>query len=94
MTQNELRRFLAKYKPKTQYTQKTDAIKNNKPVVVNPVKYKPKSGESIVNLPGQKPIIVRRRNEVVTVDNRSNTKKIVGLEERRVDKIVLSTTEK
>ena len=36
MTQNELRRFLAKYKPKTQYTQKTDAIKNNKPVVVNP----------------------------------------------------------
>lgn len=27
MTQNELRRFLAKYKPKTQYTQKTDAIK-------------------------------------------------------------------
>lgn len=75
MTQNELRRFLAKYKPKTQYTQKTDAIKNNKPVVVNPVKYKPKSGESIVNLPGQKPIIVRRRNEVVTTDNRSNTKK-------------------
>lgn len=75
MTQNELRRFLAKYKPKTQYTQKTDAIKNNKPVVVNPVKYKPKSGESIVNLPGQKPIIVRRRNEVVTADNRSNTKK-------------------
>ena len=75
MTQNELRRFLAKHKPKTQYTQKIDAIKNNKPIVVNPVKYKPKSGESIVNLPGQKPIIVRRRNEVVTADNRSNTKK-------------------
>lgn len=75
MTQNELRRFLAKYKPKTQYTQKTDAIKNNKPIVVNPVKYKPKSGESIVNLPGQKPIIVRRRNEVVITDNRSNTKR-------------------
>lgn len=75
MTQNELRRFLAKYKPKTQYTQKTDAIKNNKPIVVNPVKYKPKSGESIVNLPGQKPIIVRRRNEVVTADNRSNAQR-------------------
>ena len=75
MTQNELRRFLAKYKPKTQYTQKTDAIKNNKPIVVNPVKYKPKSGESIVNLPGQKPIIVRRKNEIVTEDNRSNTKR-------------------
>lgn len=27
MTQNELRKILAKYKPKTQYTQKTDAIK-------------------------------------------------------------------
>lgn len=75
MTQNELRRFLAKYKPKTQYTQKTDAIKNNKPVVVNPVKYKPKSGESIVNLPGQKPRIVRRRNEVVSTDNRSNAQR-------------------
>lgn len=75
MTQNELRRFLAKYKPKTQYTQKTDAIKNNKPVVVNPVKYKPKNGESIVNLPGQKPIIVRRRNEVVSTDNRSNSQR-------------------
>lgn len=75
MTQNELRRFLAKYKPKTQYTQKTDAIKNNKPVVVNPVKYKPKSGEYIVNLPGQKPRIVRRRNEVVSTDNRSNTQR-------------------
>lgn len=80
MTQNELRRFLAKYKPKTQYTQKTDAIKNNKPVVVNPVKYKPKSGESIVKLPGQKPIIVRRRNEVVTADNRSDYQKRVDQE--------------
>ena len=75
MTQNELRRFLAKYKPKTQYTQKTDAIKNNKSIVVNPVKYKPKSGESIVNLPGQKPIIVRRKNEVVIADNRSNAQR-------------------
>lgn len=75
MTQNELRRFLAKYKPKTQYTQKTDAIKNNKPVVVNPVKYKPKVDETVINFPGQKPRIVRRRNEVVIADNRSNTKR-------------------
>lgn len=75
MTKDELRKFLAKYKPKTQYTQKTDAIKNNKPVVVKPVKYKPKSGESIVNLPGQKPRIVRRRNEVVSTDNRSNAQR-------------------
>lgn len=80
MTQNKLRRLLAKYKPKTQYTQKTDAVKNNKPVVVNPVKYKPKSGESIVKLPGQKPIIVRRRNEVVTADNRSDYQKRVDQE--------------
>ena len=75
MTQNELRRFLAKYKPKTQYTQKTDAIKNNKPVVVNPVKYKPKADETVINLPGQKPHIVRRRNEVVSTDNRSNAQR-------------------
>lgn len=75
MTQNELRRFLAKHKPKTQYTQKTDAIKNNKPVVVNPVKYKPKADETVINLPGQKPRIVRRRNEVVSTDNRSNAQR-------------------
>ena len=75
MTQNELRRFLAKYKPKTQYTQKTDAIKNNKSIVVNPVKYKPKADETVINLPGQKPRIVRRRNEVVSTDNRSNAQR-------------------
>lgn len=75
MTQNELRRFLAKYKPKTQYTQKTDAIKNNKPVVVNPVKYKPKVDETVINLPGQKPRIIRRKNEVVSTDNRSNSQR-------------------
>lgn len=75
MTQNELRRLLAKYKPKTQYTQKTDAIKNNKSVVVNPVKYKPKADETVINLPGQKPHIVRRRNEVVSTDNRSNAQR-------------------
>ena len=75
MTQNELRRFLAKYKPKTQYTQKTDAIKNNKPVVVNPIKYKPKADETVINLPGQKPRIVRRRNEIVSTDNRSNSQR-------------------
>lgn len=75
MTQNELRRLLVKYKPKTQYTQKTDAIKNNRQVVVNPVKYKPKADETVINLPGQKPHIVRRRNEVVSTDNRSNAQR-------------------
>ena len=77
MTQNELRRFLAKYKPKTQYTQKTDAIKNNKSIVVNPVKYKPKADETVINLPGQKPRIVKRRNEVVSTDNRSNAQRLL-----------------
>lgn len=77
MTQNELRRFLAKHKPKTQYTQKTDAIKNNKPVVVNPVKYKPKADEIVINLPGQKSRIVKRRNEVVSTDNRSNAQRLL-----------------
>ena len=77
MTQEELRRFLAKYKPKTQYTQKTDAIKNNKSIVVNPVKYKPKADETVINLPGQKPRIVRRRNEVVSTDNRSNAQRLL-----------------
>ena len=75
MTQNELRRFLAKYKPKTQYTQKTDAIKNNKSIIVNPVKYKPKTDETVINLPGQKTRIVRRRNEVISTDNRSNAQR-------------------
>ena len=77
MTQNELRRFLAKYKPKTQYTQKTDAIKNNKSIVVNPVKYKPKADETVINLPGQKPRIVKRRNEVVSTDNRSDAQRLL-----------------
>lgn len=75
MTKEELRRLLSKYKPQTQDVQKTDVVRNYRPVVVKPVKYKPKSGESVVNLPGQKPTIVRRRNEVVTTDNRSNAKR-------------------
>ena len=77
MTQNELRRLLAKYKPKTQYTQKTDAVKNNKPVVVNPVKYKPKADEQVLYFANRKPVIVRRKNAQVSKDNRSDYQKRV-----------------
>ena len=72
---NKLRRFLSKYKPQVQTVQKTDAVKNHRPVIVKPVKYKPKADEVVVNLPGRKPVVVKRRNEVVTADNRNNVQK-------------------
>ena len=72
---NKLRRFLSKYEPQVQTVQKTDAVKNHRPVIVKPVKYKPKADEVVVNLPGQKPVVVKRRNEVVTTDNRNNVQK-------------------
>lgn len=72
---NKLRRFLSKYKPQVQTVQKTDAVKNYKPVIVKPIKYKPKADEVVVNLPGRKPVVVKRRNEVVTADNRNSVQK-------------------
>lgn len=75
MIRNQLRRFLSRYKPQTQTVQKTDAVKNHRPVIVKPVKYKPKADEVVVNLPGQKPVVVKRRNEVVTADNRNSTQR-------------------
>lgn len=72
---NKLRRFLSKYEPQVQTVQKTDAVKNHRPVIVKPVKYKPKADEVVVNLPGRKPVVVKRRNEVVTTDNRNNVQK-------------------
>ena len=72
---NKLRRFLSKYEPQVQTVQKTDAVKNYRPVIVKPVKYKPKADEVVVNLPGRKPVVVKRRNEVVTTDNRNNVQK-------------------
>lgn len=75
MTQEELRRFLSKHKPQVQDEQKIDAVRNYRPTVVKPVKYKPKADETVINLPGQKPRIVRRRNEVVSTDNRSNAQR-------------------
>lgn len=72
---NKLRRFLSKYKPQVRTVQKTDAVKNHRPIIVKPVKYKPKTDEVVVNLPGRKPVVVKRRNEVVTADNRNNVQK-------------------
>lgn len=72
---NKLRRFLSKYKPQVQTVQKTDAVKNYRPVIVKPIKYKPKADEVVVNLPGRKPVVVKRRNEVVTADNRNSVQK-------------------
>lgn len=72
---NKLRRFLSKYEPQVQTVQKTDAVKNYRPVIVKPVKYKPKADEVVVNLPGRKPVVIKRRNEVVTTDNRNNVQK-------------------
>lgn len=72
---NKLRRFLSKYEPQVQTVQKTDAVKNHRPVIVKPVKYKPKADEVVVNLPGRKSVVIKRRNEVVTTDNRNNVQK-------------------
>ena len=75
MTQEELRRLLSKHKSYVKDEQKIDAVRNYRPIVVKPVKYKPKADETVINLPGQKPRIVRRRNEVVSTDNRSNAQR-------------------
>lgn len=72
---NKLIRFLSKYKPQVQTVQKTDAVKNYRPVIVKPLKYKPKADEVVVNLPGRKSVVVKRRNEVVTADNRNSVQK-------------------
>lgn len=72
---NKLRKALSKYKPDVQTVQKTDAVKNYRPIIVKRVKYKPKADEVVVNLPGRKPVVVKKKNEVVTVDNRNNMQK-------------------
>lgn len=72
---NKLRTVYLNYKPHVQTVQKTDAVKNHRPIIVKPVKYKPKADEVVVNLPGRKPVVVKKKNEVVTVDNRSDVRK-------------------
>ena len=51
--------------------EESDNTRVNRPTVVAPVKYKPKPGETVVRLPGRKPVIVRTKNEVVKQDNRT-----------------------
>ena len=77
MTQEELRRLLSKHKSYVKDEQKIDAVRNYRPIVVKPVEYKPKADETVINLPGQKPRIVKRRNEVVSTDNRSNAQRLL-----------------
>lgn len=80
-TLSKLRRYLSKYEPQTQTVQKTDAVKSYRPVITKPIKYKPKADEVVVNLPGRKPVVVKRRNEVVSADNRSSTQRRLDLKE-------------
>ena len=51
--------------------EESDNTRVNRPTAVAPVKYKPKPGETVVRLPGRKPVIVRTKNEVVKQDNRT-----------------------
>lgn len=71
----KVRSLLPRRRLQVQDVQKTDAVRNYRPVVVEPIKYKPKADEVVINLPGQKPRIVKRRNEVVYADNRSNVQR-------------------
>lgn len=79
MTRDELRRRLSKYKPEVQTVQKTDAVKSYRPVITKPIKRKLKANKVVVNLPGRKPVVVKRRNEVVSADNRNNIQKQIDL---------------
>lgn len=71
----KVRSLLPRRRLQVQDVQKTDAVRNYRPVVVEPIKYKPKADEVVIDLPGQKPRIVKRRNEVVYADNRSNVQR-------------------
>ena len=51
--------------------EESDNTRVNRQTIVAPVKYKPKPGETVVRLPGRKPVIVRTKNEVVKQDNRT-----------------------
>lgn len=79
MTRDGLRRRLSKYKPEVQTVQKTDAVKSYRPVITKPIKRKLKANKVVVNLPGRKPVVVKRRNEVVSADNRNNIQKQIDL---------------
>lgn len=63
----------AKYKP-SQIEERSDNTRVVRQPVVKPIKRKLKDGETEINLPGQKPVIVRSKNAVVKADNRSAAK--------------------
>ena len=81
----KVRSLLPRRRLQVQDVQKTDAVRNYRPVVVEPIKYKPKADEVVINLPGQKPRIVKRRNEVVYADNRSNVQ--IRLDQKKDEQI-------
>lgn len=55
-----------------------DTVKDYRPQIVRPIKYKPKADEQVLYFANRKPVIVRRKNAQVSKDNRSNY-------QRRVD---------
>lgn len=64
-----------KYKPDQQTTERSDNTRVVRQPVVKPIERKLKENEQVVRLPGQKPAVVRRKDAVVKVDNRTATKR-------------------
>ena len=54
-----------------------DTVKDYRPQIVRPIKYKPKADEQVLYFANRKPVIVRRKNAQVSKDNRSNYQKRV-----------------
>lgn len=54
-----------------------DTVKDYRPRIVYPVKYKPKADEQVLQFANRKPVIVRRKNAQVSKDNRSDYQKRV-----------------
>ena len=54
-----------------------DTVKDYQPLIVFPIKYKPKANEQILYFANRKPVIVKRKNAQVSKDNRSNYQKRV-----------------
>lgn len=52
-----------------------DTVKDYRPRIVYPVKYKPKADEQVLQFANRKPVIVRRKNAQVSKDNRSDYQK-------------------
>ena len=54
-----------------------DTVKDYRPQIVRPIKYKPKADEQVLYFANRKPVIVKRKNAQVSKDNRSNYQKRV-----------------